>query len=121
VDLPTEVVTRAALEAEQRLKDGESQLAVHPQCGTNLMVPAMIAASSAWLTWQINRLKKKPGMMRMLISALVAVPAFFLARPLGPLAQKKLMTSPDLENTSIREVVSTRFGNTYLHRVSTRS
>ena len=31
VDLPTDIVTRAALEAEKRLKAGERHLAVHPR------------------------------------------------------------------------------------------
>ena len=48
-DLPTEIVTDAALEAERRLKAGESQLAIHPHCGTNLAAPALAAGTAAWL------------------------------------------------------------------------
>jgi len=119
VDLPTEIITRAALEAEKRLKAGESNLAVHPHCGTNLVVPATVAASFAWLTWQVTRKRKQPGLVQVVLAALAAVPTFFLARPLGPIVQEKVMTSADIGNTSIRQVVSMRYGNTYFHKVST--
>ena len=119
VDLPTDIVTRAALEAERRLKAGERQLAVHPHCGTNLVVPATVAASFAWLTWLITRKRKQPGLVQVVLAALAAVPAFFLARPLGPIVQQKVMTSADIGDTSIRQVVSMRYGNTYFHKIST--
>ena len=121
VDLPTEIVTRAALEAEARLKAGESKLAIHPHCGTNLVVPAVVAGSFAWLTWQIAGRRKKSSWVQILLAALAAVPAFFLAQPLGPVVQQKITTSPEIGNTSIRQVVSTRYGNTYLHKVTTSS
>jgi len=119
VDLPTDIVTRAALEAEKRLKAGESQLAVHPHCGTNLVVPATVAASFAWLTWLITQRRKQPGWVQVSLAALVAVPAFFLARPLGPIVQQKIMTSADIGETSIRQVVSMRYGNTFFHKIIT--
>jgi hypothetical protein len=119
VDLPTEIITRAALEAEKRLKAGESNLAVHPHCGTNLVVPATVAAGFAWLTWQFTRKRKQPSFIQVLLPALVAMPAFFLARPLGPVVQQKVMTSADIGDKSIRQVVSMRYGNTYFHKIST--
>ena len=59
-DLPTEIVTEAALEAEKRLKAGESQLAIHPHCGTNLAAPALAAGAAAWLALLASSGSKKP-------------------------------------------------------------
>jgi len=83
------------------------------------VVPATVAASFAWLTWLFTRKRKQPGLVQVVLAALAAVPAFFLARPLGPIVQEKVMTSADIGNTSIRQVVSMRYGNTYFHKVST--
>jgi len=58
-------------------------------------------------------------LVQVVLAALAAVPAFFLARPLGPIVQEKVMTSADIGNTSISQVVSMRYGNTYFHKVST--
>jgi len=33
-DLPTEIITEVVLEAKHRLENGEPNLAVHPNCGT---------------------------------------------------------------------------------------
>ncbi|NLA79214.1 MAG: hypothetical protein GX853_00475, partial [Chloroflexi bacterium] len=46
-DLPTELMTDATLEARKRLQDGEADLAVHPNCGTNLAVSGAIASAVA--------------------------------------------------------------------------
>jgi len=37
-DLPTEIITEVVLEAKHRLENGEPNLAVHPNCGTNMAV-----------------------------------------------------------------------------------
>ena len=37
-DVETEAIFTAAQEALKRLADGESELAVHPNCGTNIAV-----------------------------------------------------------------------------------
>jgi len=37
-DVATEDVAEAAIEALRRLREGESQLALHPNCGTNFAI-----------------------------------------------------------------------------------
>ncbi len=41
-DVPTEMVEKAAHEALNRLRRGQAQWAVHPNCGTNLVVTGML-------------------------------------------------------------------------------
>ena len=47
-DLPTEIVTEAVLEAKRRLENGEPNLAVHPNCGTNMAVSSLAGSAVAF-------------------------------------------------------------------------
>ena len=107
-DLPTEIVTDAALEAERRLKAGESQLAIHPHCGTNLAAPALAAGTAAWLAVWAGSGSKKPRL-----------PQLILARPLGPLLQKTLTTSAEQGEQRVAQVSTTRLRENYLHKINT--
>src|SRR5262245_53883413 len=48
-DVPSEKIEAAAQEALSRLKRGQAQLAVHPNCGTNLVTTGVITTSIAAL------------------------------------------------------------------------
>src|SRR5512134_1340101 len=43
-EVPTEAVETAASEALRRMKNGEHGLAVHPNCGTNLVTTGFLAS-----------------------------------------------------------------------------
>lgn len=118
-DLPTEIVTDAALEAERRLKAGESQLAIHPHCGTNLAAPALAAGAAAWLAVWAGCGSKKPRLPQLILGLLTAVPVFILARPLGPLLQKTLTTSAEQGEQRVAQVSTTRLRENYLHKINT--
>lgn len=118
-DLPTEIVTEAALEAEKRLKAGESQLAIHPHCGTNLAAPALAAGAAAWLALWASSGSKKPRLPQFIFALFTAVPVFFLARPLGPLLQKTLTTSAEQGGQRVTRVATTRFRENFLHKINT--
>ena len=118
-DLPTEIVTEAALEAEKRLKAGESQLAIHPHCGTNLAAPALAAGAAAWLVLWATSVSKKPRLPQFILALLTAVPVFVLARPLGPLLQKTLTTSAEQGDQRVTRVASTRLRESFLHKINT--
>lgn len=118
-DLSTEIVTDAALEAEGRLKAGESHLAVHPHCGTNLVVSVLVAGAAAWLTLLATSGGKKPRLPQIALAAMVAVPAFIYSKPLGPLTQKKLTTSANPGNMRVKQVTSQKVRDNFLHNIST--
>src|SRR5690606_8299316 len=46
-DVPTPQIEAAAAEALSRLKRGQKQLALHPNCGTNLVTAGIISTSIA--------------------------------------------------------------------------
>ena len=48
-NLPTETVRDGVDEALNRLRGGESQLAIHPNCGTNFVASGFLAGLAAWI------------------------------------------------------------------------
>jgi hypothetical protein len=107
-DMPADGVRESAIEALQRLRRGETHLAVSPMCGTNLAVAGMLAGLSSLLALgNRNRLERVPN---VLLASMLAV---LVAQPLGRLVQKHLTTDPDLSDT---ELVSIRQGGRGLGR-----
>ncbi|MBI9044241.1 MAG: hypothetical protein JEZ06_07135 [Anaerolineaceae bacterium] len=118
-DISTEGVMNAVEEARQRLNNGEHDLAVHPHCGTNYLVPGLFAGTAAWLgmlwtgkNWT-KKLERWPFIVVMVTLVLINTRSF------GPLFQKNVMTTSKLGHTKILDV--TRFQNwgQQVHRVRT--
>ena len=115
-DLNTEDVRIAVTEAYERLNAGESGLAVHPGCGTNIATSALLAATFAWAP--LRGAKSTFWRIWLIPLAIVfAVFGYFLSKPLGPWLQANITTEADLGNMQIMEVVPVRKG---LHRVITK-
>ncbi len=112
-NIPTSDVARAANEALQRLQTGESYLAVHPRCGTNLAVAGILAGFSSLLAATGSR-RLLDRLPRFLLASTAAV---LLAQPLGPIVQERITTSPNLEGLRIKEVVPQRLGKVLAHHV----
>jgi hypothetical protein len=115
-DLQLEDITTAADEALTRLRSGESGLAVHEGCGTNL---ATTAALSATFAWAPLRGVKSIRWRLMLIPLAVVFAAFgyLLSKPLGPWLQKYITTEADMGNMQIADI---RFVRNGLHRIITK-
>lgn len=115
-DLPTAAIQTAATEAWTRLNAGESGLAVHPGCGTNLVAATLLPATFAWAPLR----GAKSTRWRLLLIPLALVFAAFgyrLAQPLGPWLQKYITTEADLGSMQIVDIQLVRKG---LHRVITK-
>lgn len=120
--LSSEEATKVVLEAWHRLNRGEVQLAVHPNCGTNLVVSILLASGAFSTVLALLKGRNKSSQpWHYLVSGAVAVPVFIFSKPLGILTQKQLTTSPELGHTAVLYVNSTQFGDSYLHRFSTSS
>ncbi|HNK62579.1 MAG TPA: DUF6391 domain-containing protein [Anaerolineales bacterium] len=115
-DLSTEQIWESATEAHTRLNSGESGLAIHPGCGTNLATTALLSATFAWVPLR----GAKSTLWRLLLvplALLFAFVGFSLSRPLGPWLQKYVTTEADLGNLQIVDIVPVRKG---VHRVITK-
>jgi len=115
-DFNTEDVSSAVTEAMARLLAGESGLAVHAGCGTNLAVSALLPATFAWAP--LRGAKSTFWRVWLIPIAIVfAVFGYFLSKPLGPWLQKYVTTEADLGDMQIADIVFVRKG---VHRVITK-
>lgn len=115
-EITTADVENAAAEALQRLRSGESELAIHPGCGTNLATSALLGAGLSWLV--IGRAKST--LMRILllpVAVLFGVAGILLARPLGPRLQRRITTEAEMGDMQIVSILPVHKG---VHRVITR-
>ena len=119
-DIGTEELSHAVTDALQRLRNGERGLAIHPNCGTNLVASSVLAGLAGVLATQgtNNRLREKLDRLPLAIS-LVSL-ALILARPLGLILQERVTTSGDPGNLQIVEIRAGQRGRVTVHRVVTR-
>ncbi len=115
-DLPTEDIRTAVNEAQARLQAGESELAIHPGCGTNLVATAFLPATLAWMPLQGARSNRRRFMLIPLALAF-GVFGFFLSKPLGPWLQRNITTEADLGRMQVIDITPVRKG---VHRVITK-
>jgi hypothetical protein len=109
-------VWASATEALERLREGESGLAIHAGCGTNMATTALLSAT---LAWSVLRLAKSTltKILLLPIAVTFAVIGVLLAQPLGPLLQQRITTEADMGNMQIIDIIPVRKG---VHRVITR-
>jgi len=114
-------VERAAGEAIERL-DGEPELAVHPFCGTNLVVGGLVAglAAMAAVASLPRSADGRPAraldvLPRLLLAGSVST---LLAQPLGPMAQRHLTTLPEVGGATLASVSRSERAGRTIHRVS---
>lgn len=119
-DVPTEMLLLAAQEALKRLEKGEAELAVHPNCGTNLAVSGLAAGGLAWMGMLGTRGKLSRQLRRLPLAVLLGVIGYQLAQPLGPRLQQQITTNADVTHLSVLEVVQQEVMGNSVHRVRTR-
>jgi hypothetical protein len=120
-DVPTAALQAALDEAERRLRSGESHLAIHPGCGTNLALTFYLVPMLAWLP--LRRVSGAPHRWgwRIPLAVMLAMLGLFLARLLGPWAQKYLTTEAHLGNLRVESVEPLLLGGWKFHHIRTRS
>ena len=113
-NVPAQDIGECAAEGLARLKQGESQLAVSPLCGTNLAVAGIMAGvASLVAVGNRRRLDRLPNVLAAAVLAVVG------AQPLGRLVQKHVTTSSDLQGLEIVSVTPVGKGLIPLHKVKT--
>ncbi|WIG58469.1 MAG: hypothetical protein OJF49_001215 [Ktedonobacterales bacterium] len=95
-DLDPDLVRRAADEALDRLRAGEAELAIHPNCGTNLAVGMSLAMVGS--LFALTAMRPRTRIASAMASSLAGLA---VARPLGMMVQRRLTTLPDLHDVRI--------------------
>ncbi len=103
---------RAVGDALLRLQAGESSLAIHPNCGTNLATSGALATLAALITGGGRR-----GFWDRFATSLVfVIPALIIARPLGYRLQR-YTTLADVADRWLAEIQPVRSGQRSIFRV----
>jgi hypothetical protein len=116
----TDIILLAAQEALTRLAGGENELAVHPNCGTNIAVGSLAAGGLAWIGMLGTRGRLSRKLRRLPLAVLLGLIGYQIARPLGPKLQKQITTNADVKGLEIAEVIQQDLFGRTVHRVSTR-
>jgi hypothetical protein len=119
--IDTQEVKQAAVEALQRLRRGESELAVHPRCGTVLATTGVLTALAAFLAISLDGGSGRSRFRWSTIPAavLAATGAAILAQPLGMVLQKQFTTSGYPGNLEIKDISVKAEVGIIKHRVNT--
>jgi hypothetical protein len=115
-DLTTEMVVEAVQEAYARLQAGERHLAIHPNCGTNLVTAGSLAGLA---TFAVLGNSKKRRVELLPNALLAATAALILAQPLGPRIQARVTTLADLGDLTIKGLRREKRHNLVVHFVET--
>ncbi len=110
----TSEVADAAAEALARLQQGEAALAIHPRCGTNLVVTGVMAGTAAFST---GLLPSRSKMERLPMAIMAATVAALFAQPLALRVQEFVTTTADVQDVYIAEVIRQETGRFVSHKV----
>lgn len=88
---------KAAEDALAALKDGQKMLAVHPNCGTNLVTAGVLTTLVGWL-FLGGRRANKSNLNRALLFMMLAV---YASQPLGMKVQEHVTTAGDVGEMEI--------------------
>jgi predicted phage tail protein len=91
-------------EALARLLAGESELAIHPNCGTNLAVGVTMVTLGTMLGLASTHTRT-----RVATAAASSIAGWAAARPLGEYVQRHFTTLPDLRGVRVTEIIRRKF------------
>jgi len=116
----TEDVAEAAIEALKKLRSGEADLAMHPNCGTNFAISGLFAGLAAWFGTLGTGKGFRRKLARLPLIIFLTTLALVVTRPLGPLVQKRITTAGDPEGLNLVRVETSIRAGLRLHRVITQ-
>jgi hypothetical protein len=114
-DVATTTLRTTAEEALARLQQGQSELAVHPNCGTNLIAAGALSGLAAFAA---GSGRKRSLWDRVPSAILGATLALMVARPLGGWLQTKVTTTGQVQGLRIASVTRISDGPVARHRVA---
>ena len=117
-EVPIEAVGQAVFGAAQRLRAGESRLAIHPNCGTNLITAATLTTLATVLAIGSAR-NPRQRFDRLPLAVLASLAALLLARPAGQMAQRHLTTQAQLGGLQVLSIERLAKPGPVIHRVRT--
>jgi hypothetical protein len=119
--LPKSAIEEAAQIALDRLRAGEHRLAIHPNCGTNLLIAGVLSGLSAYFSIQsMGDQNQRDKLKRLPMAITSAIVGLIVSQPLGSRAQQYITTKADPGSLEIVSVDRERSMKGSLYRVLTR-
>jgi hypothetical protein len=118
--VPAEDVQTAVLEALDRLRRGESHLAVHAGCGTNYAVGGIFAGLAGALAMAGTRRNFRDTIERLPMAAVLGVLALIVSQPLAATFQSQVTTANDPRGMEVVQITTVQRGDYKVHHISTR-
>lgn len=118
-EVDTEDLRQAIGEALTRMRGGEEDLAVHPNCGTNFVTAGTFAGIAAMLAMLGVGKSVRDKVERVPLAASLATVALMFAQPMGLIIQEKVTTSGAPQDLRVVSITETRRGRLKAHRVAT--
>ena len=109
-------VEAAVAGALDRLRAGESELAVHPSCGTNFATGYVLTALASYAAL---RGKRRSGLEKVLQLVLGVGAALLLAQPVGVKIQEYVTTSVGVGLLRVKDIRRLQLGKVIIHRIDT--
>ena len=119
-DVSTEDLQVAVNDALERLQNGEHNLAVHPNCGTNFVTTGVLAGLAGALAMFGAGRRVRDKLERLPLAMALATLTLILTQPLGLLVQERFTTSGEPGALRVAQIIPTRRGRLKAHRVITQ-
>jgi hypothetical protein len=119
-DFSIEEVQQAVDEALIRMRNGEHDLAVHRNCGTNYVTAGMLAGLVAGASMLGAGSRVRDKLERLPMAMALATLALIAGQPLGSKIQQNITTSGDPGDLRVVEITASKRGGMKAYRVTTR-
>ena len=120
-DVETEDVEACANRALTRMRGGEHNLALHPNCGTNFVTVAMLGSVAVMIALIGSEKERFGKFNRLPLVATALLFAAIIGQPLGIQVQEHVTTLGDPGDLEIVEIKRMKQAGMTAHRVRTRS
>lgn len=117
----TDDVRDCATRALDRMRKGEHNLAIHPNCGTNLVTVATLGAAATLLALAGSERERFGKLQRLPLLIIGLLMAAIVGQPLGMQLQEHITTLGDPGDLEIVRVQRLTRKRMTVHRVETRS
>lgn len=113
-------LTEIAKDALDQLRDGNRSLAIHKNCGTNLLTSGLLAGLAGAMGG-VGASKKRGGILhRIPLIVTLSTIALILSQPLGLYLQRHVTTSSDPGSMEITKITTHQQGHFTAHRIQTQ-
>jgi hypothetical protein len=120
-DLKEDEIRAAIKEALSRLRAGEASLAIHPNCGTNLVTSGIMAGVAGAIAMTGAGPSGRDRFERLPLAILFATLALVFAKPAGTRIQQLITTTGNPGDLQVLEIKRSPRQGMIAHRIVTKS